>query len=100
MDKKPKGGASIPGQKYVPQVDRYTGSDVLGMERTTARPMSFETGADPDVYLPGKPWTQDDSATMRYRSTTNGEVRGAGNKRRHEEAQDEFDKPARAGKAD
>lgn len=100
MYTKPRGGKNIPGQEIVPQADRYEGSDVLGMERTTARPMSFETGANPSVYLPGKPWTQDDSATMRYGSTTNTGVRGAGNKRRHEEAQDEFDKPARAGKAD
>lgn len=49
---KPKGGSDIPGQVRVPQVERYTGSDVLGMEETTARPMGFETGANPPVYLP------------------------------------------------
>ena len=53
---KPKGGADIPGQVRVPQVERYTGSDVLGMEETTARPMGYETGANPPVNLPEKPW--------------------------------------------
>lgn len=49
---KPKGGAEIPGQVRVPQMERYKGSDVLGMEETTARPMGYETGANPPVYQP------------------------------------------------
>lgn len=53
---KQKGGSDIPGQEIVPQATRYTGSDVPGMEYTTARPMSYETGADPDVLQPEKPW--------------------------------------------
>lgn len=50
MAKKSKGVP--PGQTEVPQVERYTGSDVLGMEYTTARPMAYETGADSNVFLP------------------------------------------------
>jgi hypothetical protein len=71
--KKPKGSSEIPGQECVPQVERYTGSDVIGMEYTTARPMGFETGADPDLRMPGKPWFQwADNKSMRYASHTNG----------------------------
>ena len=44
--------SEVPGQTRVPQVERYTGSDVLGMEETTARPMAYETGADSPVFLP------------------------------------------------
>jgi hypothetical protein len=43
----------VPGQEVVPQVERYTGSDVLGMEYTTARPMGWETGANPPLPMPG-----------------------------------------------
>lgn len=73
---KPKGGADVPGQEYVPQVERYSGSGVLGMERTTARPMGYETGANPKVPMPGKVWTEDCPATMRWDSTTNGKKGG------------------------
>ncbi len=71
MRTKPKGGADIPGQKYVPQVERYLGSDVLGMEYTTARPMSWATGANPEVPMPGVPWV-DDCCTMCHRAEIKG----------------------------
>jgi len=64
--------SGIPSQEVCPQVERYPGSDVIGMEYTTARPMSFETGADPQVYLPGKPSTYFCRETMNYKSTTDG----------------------------
>lgn len=72
MYKKPKGSNDIPGQKYVPQAQRYEGSDVLGMERTTARPMGFETGADPELCMPGKPWTEESRATMWHKAKITG----------------------------
>ena len=62
--------AGIPSQEVCPQVERYTGSDVIGMEETTARPMFYETGADPAVFLPGKPSTFFDRRTMRFKSHT------------------------------
>jgi len=64
----------VPGQEVVPQVERYLGSDVLGMEETTARPMSFETGADPAVRMPGRPRSWMSEKTMQTKSTTNGKV--------------------------
>jgi hypothetical protein len=75
MYRKQKGSADIPGQEEVPQVERYPGSDVMGMEYTTARPMGFETGADPDVYLPGRPWKQwNDNKSMRFAATVKGKL--------------------------
>lgn len=72
MESKPKGGKNIPGQHCVPQVERYEGCDVIGMERTTARPMHFETGADVHVCMPGKPWTEDCPKTMWHASRIKG----------------------------
>lgn len=69
---KAKGGKDIPSQHCVPQVERYEGSDVIGMERTTARPMGFETGADPELYMPGKPWTEESRATMWHKAQVKG----------------------------
>ena len=46
------------GEEVVPQVERYYGNDVLGMEQTTARPLHRATGANPDIPLPGKPWPE------------------------------------------
>lgn len=37
---------------YTQQVERYPGCDVLGMEYTTARPIAYETGANPPVTVP------------------------------------------------
>lgn len=72
MYSKTKGGKDIPGQFYTPQVERYEGSDVLGMERTTARPMGYETGADPELCMPCKPWTEDCRQTMFHRAKVKG----------------------------
>lgn len=69
---RPKGGSDIPGQKYVPQAERYTGSEVLGMEYTTARPMHWETGMDACVPMPGKPWTEESRATMWHKAKVAG----------------------------
>lgn len=73
---KRKDQSGIPSQEVCPQMERYPGSDVIGMEYTTAKPMYCETGADPEVRLPGKPFTFFDQATMCQKSTTNGKVRG------------------------
>lgn len=56
MYKRPKGGAEICGQEHVPQVERYKGSDVIGMEYTTARPLSYISGVDFRIQMPGKAW--------------------------------------------
>jgi hypothetical protein len=50
------------------KVMRYPGSDVPGMEYTTARPMAYETGANPKVPMPGKPWPK----SLCHSSTTEG----------------------------
>jgi hypothetical protein len=54
MAKKKKNGGTpdLPNT----QQERYPGSDVLGMELTTAKPLHWATGADPEIPLPGKPW--------------------------------------------
>ena len=48
-----KSDSQIPSQTMAPKAMRYTGSDVLGMEYTNARPMGYETGASPSVPMPG-----------------------------------------------
>ena len=55
MAKKKKEGG-IPNEPNAPKQERYKGSDVPGMEMTTAKPMHWATGADPELPLPGKPW--------------------------------------------
>lgn len=63
-----KSKASIPSETRVAQQKRYPGSDVLGMEMTTARPMQYPTGANSKVYLPNQTWPD----SMCYPSTTKG----------------------------
>ena len=76
MAKKKDEFAGVPSQTVAPQVERYPGSDVLGMEETTARPLNYETGCqDFDLRMPGKPWYQwSDYKSMRHASHTNGKA--------------------------
>lgn len=72
MARKKNQSSEIPSQTHAPQVERYPGSDVIGMEYTTARPMSWETGADPAVLKPPSHWPK----PYCFASTTSGRKKG------------------------
>lgn len=50
--------SQIPSETSHPAAERYPGSEVLGMEYTNARPIHWETGANPPVFEPMSHWPE------------------------------------------